>query len=265
MISLRDALRNRRTTNGMFDPRAVTLEHQHLLIEAALRAPSHFNSQPWRFVLIDDTATRNTIAGIGGRTMKSLMEGSFFKRYRRYFRFTEKEMKESRDGILIDTLPAPLRPFTKQLFSDLGSKVMAAARVPSLLGEDNRKLIEQSPLILAVMLTKEEYRPGELSAFYCTLSMGMAIEHIWLMCTELNMGMQFISTPMEDSKAWEELKELLKVPEDLELMALYRLGYLPDERTSQRIDWKSDHRKTVAQVTFRNTCEENERDAVALL
>lgn len=265
MISLRDALRKRRTSNGHFDPRAVSLEHQHLLIEAALRAPSHFNSQPWRFVLVDDAAIRRSIAAIGGRTMKALMEGSFFKRYRRYFRFSETEMKESRDGILIDRLPAPLRPFTNQLFSETGAKIMSTAGVPAMLGEDNRKLIEQSPLILAVMLTKEEYRPGELSAFYCTISLGMAIEHIWLMCTELNMGVQFISTPMEDPSAWSELKGLLKVPESLELMALYRIGYLPDERKSPCIDWKSDHRKTMSQVTFRNTCEENEPEAIPTL
>ena len=53
-ITLLDAMRTRKTTNGFFDPRPVSIEHQHLLIEAAERAPSHFNSQPWRFVLIDD-------------------------------------------------------------------------------------------------------------------------------------------------------------------------------------------------------------------
>lgn len=265
MISLRDALHRRCTTNGHFDPRAVSLEHQHLLIEAALRAPSHFNSQPWRFVLIDDKQTRESIAAVGGRTMRAIMEGPFFKRYRRYFRFTEKEMQDRRDGILIDRLPAPLRPFTKQLFSDTAAKVMTTVGVPAMLGEDNRKLIEQSPLIIAVLLTKEEYRPGEMSALYCTLSLGMAIEHIWLMCTELNMGIQFISTPMEDPVAWDEIKGLLKVPEDLELMAVYRLGYLPVEKHSPRIDWKSNHRKTMAQVTFRNTCAETEPEAAPSL
>ncbi|MDZ4744798.1 MAG: nitroreductase family protein [bacterium] len=260
-MTLREALRQRRTTNGHFDPRPVSLEHQHLLIEAACRAPSHFNSQPWRFVLVDDQKTRESIAVIAGRTMKALMEGPFFKRYRRYFRFTENEMRERRDGILIDTLPAPLRPFTKQLFSDTGSKVMATLGVPAMLGEDNRKLVEQSPLMLGVMLSKEEYRPGELSAFYCTVSMGMAIEHVWLMCTELNLGIQFISTPMEDAAAWGEIKGLLKVPEDLELMALYRIGYVPEEARGGRISWKSDHRKSISQVAFRNTCDVHEQEA----
>jgi len=261
-LSLRDAIRTRKTTNGHFDPRPVSLEHQRLLIEAAGRAPSHFNSQPWRFVLIDDAEVRRRIAEIGGRTMRQLMEqGTFFQRYRKYFRFTEEEMDVRRDGIFVDQLPGPLRPFVKQVLSDTAMKIMARLGVPKLLGEDNRKLIEGSPLILAVLLTREEYRPGELSGYYCQLSMGMAIEHIWLMTGELGMGIQFISTPMEVPDAWEELKVLLDVPESLELMAMYRLGYLPPEKQRPRIDWKSDQRKRLSQFAYRNTCATPEHDA----
>jgi len=74
-MTLWEAIQSRKTTNGAFDTRPVSLEHQHMLIQAAERAPSHFNSQPWRFVLIDDPAIRTRIAEIGGRTMTQLIEG----------------------------------------------------------------------------------------------------------------------------------------------------------------------------------------------
>ncbi|MBS1560294.1 MAG: nitroreductase family protein [Bacteroidetes bacterium] len=261
-MELIDAIRQRRTTNGPFEQRPVSLEHQHLLIEAAGRAPSHFNSQPWRFILIDDPSVRSQIATIGGRTMQQLMErGTFFQRYKKYFRFSEEEMEARRDGILIDQLPMMLKPFIKQVFSDTVLSLMSKLGVPSMLGEDNRKLIEGSPLILAVMLDKEEYIPDALSGFYCQLSMGMAIEHIWLLTQELGMGIQFISTPMEIPEAWQELKELLRVPDGLELMALYRLGYVPQDAKRNRIDWKSDQRKRLSQLAFRNTCATPEPDA----
>lgn len=260
-FSLREAILKRRTTNGHFESRPVSLEHQHMLIEAAARAPSHFNSQPWRFVLIDDPGTRSRIAEIGGRTMRQLMEkGVFFQRYRKYFRFSAEEMQKRRDGILIDQLPGPLKPFIKQVLSDTALKIMSNLGVPKLLGEDNRKLIEGSPLLLAVLVTKEEYRPGELSAFYCTLSAGMAIEHIWLLCGELGMGIQFVSTPMEIPDAWQELKDILKVPDDMELLAVYRLGYVPQEKQRPRIDWQSDQRKPISMLAFRNTCDVVEAD-----
>lgn len=260
-MTLWEAIQSRKTTNGAFDTRPVSLEHQHMLIQAAERAPSHFNSQPWRFVLIDDPAIRTRIAEIGGRTMTQLIEGgTFFTRYRKYFRFSEKEMDERRDGIFIDQMPLALRPFIKQVFSDSVMNVLSKLGVAKMLGEDNRKLIEGSPLLLAALLSKDEYRPGELSGFYCTLSLGMAIEHIWLMTTELGMGIQFVSTPMEIPEAWDELKRIMKVPDDMELMAVYRLGYLPPDRQRPRIDWSSAHRKRLSQLVFRNTCEHPEID-----
>lgn len=260
-MTLWEAIQSRKTTNGAFDTRPVSLEHQHRLIQAAERAPSHFNSQPWRFVLIDDPAIRTKIAEIGGRTMTQLIEGgTFFTRYRKYFRFSEKEMDERRDGIFIDQMPVALRPFIKQVFSDSVMNVLSKLGVAKMLGEDNRKLIEGSPLLLAALLSKDEYRPGELSGFYCTLSLGMAIEHIWLMTTELGMGIQFVSTPMEIPEAWDELKRIMKVPDDMELMAVYRLGYLPPDRQRPRIDWSSAHRKRLSQLVFRNTCEHPEID-----
>jgi len=261
-MTLPEAIKTRKTSNGHFDPRPVSIEHQRMLIEAAERAPSHFNSQPWRFILIDDVAVRTQIAEIGGSTMTQLIEGgSFFTRYRKYFRFSKEEMEEKRDGIFIDQMPIALRPFIKQVFSDNVMNVLSKLGVAKLLGEDNRKLIQGSPLLLATLLTKEEYKPGELSGYYCTLSLGMAIEHVWLMTGELGMGIQFVSTPMEIPGAWDELKRVLQVPDDLELMAVYRLGYLPPEKQRPRIDWRSDHRKRLSQIAFRNTCNTPEADA----
>ncbi len=256
-----EVIRRRKTTNGPFLDRPVSKEHQHLLLEAASRAPSHFNSQPWRFILIEDPAKREKIADIGGHTMQQLIaEGRFFERYRRYFRFSQEEMETRRDGILIDQLPAPLRPFTRQIMSPSALGLLRTLRVPQILGQDNRKLIAGSPLLLAALLDKEEYRPGELSGFYSLLALGMAIENIWLTTVELGMGIQFISTPMEVPQAWEEIKQLLEVPGHLELMALYRLGYLPPEPPRPRIDWQSHQRKRLSQFVFRETCATPEED-----
>ncbi|MCS7059119.1 MAG: nitroreductase family protein [Meiothermus sp.] len=256
-----EVLNKRKTTNGPFLDRPVAKEHQRLLMEAASRAPSHFNSQPWRFVLIEDPAKREQIAEIGGRTMRQLIaDGRFFERYRRYFRFSQKEMEERRDGILIDHLPSLLRPFTRQAMRPWATRLLRLLRVPEILGEDNRRLVAGSPLLLAALLDKEEYRPGELSGFYSLLALGMAIENIWLTTVELGMGIQFISTPMEVPEAWEEVKQLLEVPENLELMALYRLGYLPPEPPRPRIDWQSHQRKRLSQFVFRDSCSTPEED-----
>lgn len=252
---------SRRTTNGPFDPRPVSRAHQRLLMRAAQAAPSHFNSQPWRFVLIEERGTIERVADIAGESMRELIEaGVFFERYRRYFRFSEAEMEERRDGIHIDHLPGPLRPFTRQIFSDQGLKVMRRLGVPGRLAEDNRRLVAGSPLLLAALLDREEYRPGELSGFYSVFGLGAAMENIWNAVGELGMGIQFVSTPMELPEQWRRIGELLRVPPGLELMAVYRLGYLPHDTGRPTIDWSSRHRKRLEQYVYREHCGRPETD-----
>ena len=251
-----EVVRRRRTTNGPFLPDPITPEHQRLLVEVAGMAPSHFNSQPWRFVLVEDRERIEEVARISGDSMKQLLEeGTFWKRYRPYFRFSEAEMERRRDGIFFDQMPAVLKPFSRQVFSNTGQAVMNRFGVPGTLGEDNRRLVAGSPLLLAVLLDKTEYRPGELSGFYSVFGMGAAVENIWLTTAELGMGIQFVSTPMEIPENWKRLQDLLKVPDDLELMAVYRLGYLPENRRRPTIDWSSRQRKRISQYVFRECCE----------
>jgi nitroreductase len=256
-----EVIKNRKTTNGPFDPRPVSKEHQRILMEAASRAPSHFNSQPWRFILIEDQAKRAAIADLAGRSMEKLInDGLFFERYRPYFRFSEKELEERGDGIHFDQLPGPLKPFAKQIMSPTGVEIMRRLGVPKMLGKDNRDLVASSPLIMGVMLDKAEYIPGKLSGFYSVFGMGAAMENIWLTTHALGMGIQFISTPMEIPENWQQMIQLLGVPDHLELMAVYRLGYVKDAQRRPSIDWSSRHRKRLSQYVFRDSCDTPESD-----
>lgn len=249
-----DVLFNRRTTNGPFRKDPVTEEHQRLLIKAAASAPSQFNSQPWRFLIIEDPNTIDTIARVSGESMTSVIsEGSFFQRYKRHFRFSAEEMTEHRSGMYFDKLPAALRPFTRAVFTAAGVKTMRMLRVPQTLGSENRKLVAGSPMILGVMLDREERNAHHLADFYSQFSIGAAMENVWLTTVELGMGIQFISFPMEKPDQWEYLSELLEVPDNLELMALYRLGYVPEQSQRPAIDWSSRERKPPSQFVFRES------------
>ena len=261
-----EVVRRRKTTNGPLRPDPVSEEHQRLLMEVASRAPSQLNSQPWRFVLVENRDTIEQIARISGESMTTAMSnGTFFERYKPYFRFSKEEMEATRSGMLFDKLPAPLRPFTSQVFTPRGQKLMNTMRVPQLLGEENRKLVAGAPLLLGVMLDRSEYRPGELSSFYSVFSMGAAMENVWLTTVELGLGIQFVSFPMEVPGQWERIVRLLGVPDELELMAVYRLGYLPESDKRPAIDWTSHERKLPSQYVFRETCStpETRWDAAA--
>jgi len=256
-----DVVQRRQTTNGPVSNRPVSLEHQHRLVEAAGMAPSHFNSQPWRFVLIDDPDYISTIADISAESMRHVFRaGEFFTRYRKFFRFSETEMDVRRDGILFDQLPRALRPFRRMVFTDTATKVMNRLGVPDTLADANRELVDGAPLVVAALLDKEEYRPGELSGFYSVFGLGAAMENLWLTTAELGLGIQFISFPMEVPDQWKRLVEMLEVPDDLELMALYRIGYVDADAARPPIDWSSRHRKRRSDYVFRNSCATTEPD-----
>jgi nitroreductase len=252
-MDLLDAIRSRRTTNGPFEDRPLDPEHVRTILEMAACAPSHFNSQPWRFVVIQDAATRQQIAEIAGESMRKLMEGGrFWQRYRRYFRFSKKEMDEKGDGILIDNMPAVLKPFAKYIFTERGGEVMNRFQVPRVLGKDARTMVAGSPLILGITLDSAEYRPDDLSGMYSVISLGAVMQTIWLTATALGIGMQFISTPMEVEGQWERIATLLHIPAEHKLMVLYRLGYIPQAARRPTIDWTSSQRKRTSVLAYDN-------------
>ena len=174
-MELRESIIKRRTTNKAFKTDPLKEEHIREIIFAANRAPSHFNSQPWDFILVTDEGIRKEIGVIAGDSMQELMaKGEFFKRYLKYFRFSKDEIEKNKSGIFIDKIPTILRPFISKIFGDDGLKFLNFLRVPKILGKDARKIVSDSPLLLGFMLRKEEYRPGEKSGIYSLISMGAA-------------------------------------------------------------------------------------------
>lgn len=253
----------RKTTNGPFLPDRVRPEHQRLLVEVAARAPSTFNSQPWRFVLIDERARIERVAEISRDSMRYVMEeGSFWQRYGKWWRFSQEEMERERTGMYFDKMPRILKPFARYVRTGVGQQIITRAGVPKTLSEDNYELVAGSPLLMAVCLEKEWYRGGELSSFYSVFSMGAAMENVWLATVAVGMGIQFVSFPMEAPGGWEKIERLIGLPEDLELMAVYRLGYVPTEGREKRnrIDWTSRERKRVSQYVFRNSFRQPQPD-----
>lgn len=256
-MELQQAIINRRTTNSRFSEAKVSYEHIELLIKMASFAPSHFNSQPWRFIVVEDTDIIGQVGKIAGESMVQLMEeGRFWKQYEKYFRISKEEIENSRDGIHIDHIPPILKPFAKQIMSEKGGKVLAKLKIPKILGKDEEELISSSPLLFAILLNRAEYKPGELSGFYSTISLGAVIQNLWLTTTDIGMGMQFVSTPGEFPERWNELSDLLSVPDDFELAAIFRMGYKEEREKRRTIDWRSDQRKSPEELAYKNKWSE---------
>lgn len=252
-MDLLDAILKRRTTNTAFSEKKVSQEHIELLIKMASHSPSHFNSQPWRFIVVQSEDIIKKIAKIAGDSMVQLMDdGRFWKQYRKYFRFSEEEIEKTKDGIHIDHLPSFLKPFARSFFSEAGGKVISMFRVSSILGNDEEKLVATSPVLFVILLTKDEYKKEELSGFYSVISMGAVIQTLWLVTTSIGMGMQFISTPGEIADNWAAISKMLNVPDDFEMMAIFRMGYVKQDMKRPAIDWKSSQRKDISELAYKD-------------
>ena len=82
--------------------------------------------------------------------------------------------------------------------------------------------------------------------------MGAVIQTLWLCTTAIGMGMQFISTPGEIPENWKAISDMLKVPEEYEMMAIFRMGYTDPDMKRPSIDWKSSQRKSVSELAFKD-------------
>ena len=250
-MDLYDAIRKRHTTNGAFADRPIDPAHKRTILELAARAPSHFNSQPWRFVVVEDAERRKALGLIAGESMRDLMaDGRFWQQYRRYFRLSPEEVAATNDGIHIDNIPPVLKPFAKYIFTERGASMMNTFQVPRVLGNDARKLVEGSPLLLGIALSHEVYQPDELTGLYTLISLGAVVQTIWLAATSLGIGMQFVSTPQEIPDQWARVAALLGVPPGFELMVLFRLGYEDPAIKRPTIDWSSPQRKGIDELAF---------------
>ena len=105
-------------------------------------------------------------------------------------------------------------------------------------------------MLLGIALSRELYKPGELTGLYTLISLGAVVQTIWLAATAFGMGLQFVSTPQEIPAQWASVAELLGVPDDWELMLMLRLGYEDPTIKRPAIDWTSPQRKPVAELAF---------------
>jgi hypothetical protein len=67
------------------------------------------------------------------------------------------------------------------------------------------------------------------------------------------MGMQFISTPGEIPENWSAISRMLNIPDNFEMCAIFRMGYVDPEMKRPTIDWKSSQRKDINELAFKDT------------
>lgn len=232
-----DAITQRRSHRGTFQKRAIEAADLEKLIEAARWAPSPFNVQPWELVFIQEAEGKAALAAVTERAViDQFKDAKFLDDNSRWMRLTEAGWKEHGDGVLLEehvTLPKPLQDAPEKLLQGLLKNAksftllghLGAGKLPA---KEIATQVREAPLLVLVTMNSERYPPGEGGTRWMWLSMGMLIQNMLLAATALEIGVQFVSPPLERPADREHIRQLFNLPTAHEVITLLRMGYVEE-------------------------------------
>lgn len=230
-----DAITQRRSHRGAFQNRAVDSHHVERLVEAARWTPSPFNVQPWELILIREAEGKTALADVTEQAIvEQFKDADFLDDNSRWMRLTEEALNTAGDGVLLTdhvTLPKLLQDAPKKFMETLleNAKAFAvlghlgAGKIPA---QEIAAQVREAPLLMLVTMNCKRYPPGAGATRWMWLSMGMFIQNLLLAATALDIGVQFVSAPLERHTDREEIRQLFNIPTSHEVMTLLRMGYM---------------------------------------
>jgi len=166
---------------------AVSRQDLDLILEAARQAPSGENAQPWRFIVVQDPATRKKLGALAG--------GGSGRRFTA--EFVTKKMQER--------------------FSGLQDEAKRRAAFEKLTSGQVSAFLADAPVSIVVCGKKDVWDlPYDTSA---------AIENMLLMVTALGLGACWVIAPCIDIRDEERIKALLGLPEGLKAISIISIGH----------------------------------------
>ena len=234
-----DAITQRRSHRGTFQNRAIDAKDLEKLIEAARWTPSPFNVQPWELVIVQEAAGKETLAEVTERAIvEQFKDAKFLDDNSRWMRLTASDLKALGDGVLLTdhvTLPKLLQDAPDAVLEGLLKNAKAftllghlgAGKIPA---KEIAAQVREAPLLMLVTMNCKRYPPGDGGTRWMWLSMGMLIQNVLLAATALDIGVQFVSAPLERPADREEVRQLFNIPTSHEVVTLLRMGYIEESR-----------------------------------
>ena len=234
-----DAITQRRSHRGTFQNRAIDATDLEKLIEAARWTPSPFNVQPWELVIVQEAAGKEALAEVTARAIvEQFKDPKFLDDNSRWMRLTASDLKKFGDGVLLTdhvTLPKLLQDAPDAVLEGLLKNAKAftllghlgAGKIPA---KEIAAQVREAPLLMLVTMNCKRYPPGDGGTRWMWLSMGMLIQNVLLAATALDIGVQFVSAPLERPADREHVRQLFNIPTSHEVITLLRMGYVEERR-----------------------------------
>ncbi len=210
MEKLMGLIETRRSDRGLFDPdRAISKEDLGEILEAARWAPTAHNMQNFEIVVVDD---RRVLAAIS--EIKQAPDLTFIRENYRQLSFSEEELRRKKVGILAAMFPKSWQtpdPRAEDIESEDRSAFMA-------------RQIMSSSALLFVLYDPARRAPASGNDFLGIISLGCAMENMWLMANALGIGVHIVSS-LSGRSVQKEITRILAIPDNFVIGFTMRLGY----------------------------------------
>lgn len=245
-----EAIIQRRSYRGEYINRPIDDADLNRIIEAARWTPSPFNVQPWELIIIQDSKGKDILANMTEQAIvEQFKDSQFLDDNSNWMNIDETEWKERGDGVLLTdhvTLPKMLQKAPQKLTGSLLKVLLKNAKSLTILGHlgagkmpanEIATQVRDTPLLILITMNTQRKPPGEGADRWMWLSMGMLIQNILLAATSLEIGVQFVSAPLESKTDRENIRKHFNIPDYHEVMTLLRLGYMDiEEEDSVRLE-----------------------------
>lgn len=203
-------IKTRHSTRAPFDPeKPVAKQDLEQILEAGAWAPTAHNMQNFEVLAIDDKKLLEKIGNI-----QSPVSLDFIRENSKQLSSSEKELRKKKVGILGAGFPTQWRNPNADF-----------AKIPRESAPSPLKYtMKGSPLILIVVYDPRKRAPASENDVLGMMSLGCAMENMWLMAESLGISFQIMSVFAGD-EVEKELKKLLTIPKVLQIAYAIRLGY----------------------------------------
>ncbi len=244
-MNIFDAITQRRSYRGEFQNRPIDEADLNRLIEAARWTPSPFNVQPWELVIIQEAEGKGALAEITEQAIVAQFKDTqFLEDNSQWMCLTEEEWQERGDGVLLSdhvTLPRLLQNLPEKLTGSILKGLLKNVKSLTIVGhlgagkmpaKEIAIQVREAPLLILITMNTKRNPPGEGATRWMWLSMGMLIQNMLLAATSLDIGVQFVSAPLESEDDREKIRKFFDIPDYHEVMTLLRMGYVDSEEGS---------------------------------
>ena len=210
MSDILTLIKDRRSVRAPFDPsHPIAMPDVQQILEAARWSPTAHNMQNFEIVVVDDKELLKQLGEI-----KSPPSEVFIRENFEQLSFSEEELLKKKIGILGTMFP----PAWRTPGADFAE--IARNSEPSFL----KDTLKGCPLVMIVIYDARKRAPASEGDVLGFISLGCAMQNMWLMAQSLGIGLQIMSV-FSGNVVEKEVKRLLGVPEYMQIAFASRLGY----------------------------------------